>query len=99
MIVPSRNPSKVLRQKLQIGICAVLVRWPGKLVFLEESYCEVTNLSMASSIVVQREDLSRRLAGPASIGSILIDIISQMDNIVVLILSGSVAISVKVAVD
>lgn len=53
---------------------------------------------MASSIVVKGKDLSRRLTGPAAVGSILIDIISQMDNIVVLILSGSVAISVKIAV-
>lgn len=53
---------------------------------------------MASSVVVKSEDLSRGLASPASVGSILIDIISQMDNIVVLILSGSVAISVEVAI-
>jgi hypothetical protein len=47
---------------------------------------------------MQCKDLSGRLAGPAAIGSVLIDIISQMDNVVMLVLSGSVAIGVKVTV-
>lgn len=53
---------------------------------------------MASSVVVKCKDLGRGLAGPAAVCSILIDVISKMDNIVVLVLSGSVAISVEVAV-
>lgn len=98
MIIPSRDPSKVLRQKLQIEIGAVLVRCSCELIPSKKSGRGVTNLSMTSSVVVKCEDLCRRLAGPAPIGSILIDIVSKMNDIVVLILSGGVTISVKVAV-
>jgi hypothetical protein len=57
-----------------------------------------TYLSMASPVVVKCKDFVDRIAGSFAICPILIDIISQMDDIVVLILSSRVSVSVEVTV-
>jgi hypothetical protein len=58
----------------------------------------IAHLSMASSIVVKRKDFVDRLAGPFAICPVLVDIISQMNDIVVLVLSSRISVSVEVSI-
>lgn len=53
---------------------------------------------MASSVVMERKDLITRLTGAFTVCSILVDVVSKMDNVVMLILSGSVAVCVEVTI-
>lgn len=78
VVIPSRDPGKVLGEKLQIGISAVL--------------------SVASTVVAQSEDLLGWLGGSLAALVVFVEVVAEMDDVVVLVFSGSIAVCVEVAV-
>lgn len=78
MIVPCRDPSKVLGQKLQIGVGAVL--------------------AVTSAVVAQSEDLLGWLGGSLAALGVFVEVVAEVDDVVMLVFSGSIAVCVEVAV-
>lgn len=78
VVIPGRNPGKVLGEELQVGIGAVL--------------------SVTSAVVSQSEDLGGWLGSSLAALGVFVEVVAEVDDIVVLVFSGSIAVCVEVAV-
>ena len=60
---------------------------------------DVTNQAMARAVVVEREDLSLGLRRTLGLSvAILVDVVTEVDDPVVLVLPGSIAVGVEVSI-